>query len=280
MLERVRTALSQSNHPEDTALANALDARIKKLGDIASPSIATQVEEKPLFRESPISILGVFKDLAQEYNTQPHTPELVNKFWQTFLETSIKNQELDIFVPTFSCDRTQEELEALREERRMWIPETKLTYPQLGEIFPEMGRDAVRGVDNYSPIKDKFKQDAKGVDVEVNIAPPNRNTDEDDLKKIFKSQDRKGIRLSTYILASQASKLLNDQYLDEGGVTWSRLLGSCSRLMGLVLPGRVSCGRANFLWSGHLDVDWSLHPDTKGSDLGGRSEGVKKVKKA
>ena len=82
--------------------------------------------------------LGLLNQAVREFKEKPPTPELANRFWQTFLETSIKSQGLDIPVPRISCDRTSEELKALKKEGRMWVPETKLTYPQLGEIFPQM----------------------------------------------------------------------------------------------------------------------------------------------
>lgn len=89
----------------------------------------------PIAKEQTSGLIGI---AIQEYKTQPHTPELINRFWQTFLDISIKRQALAIPVPVVSCDRTQKELEKLRNERKMWIPETKLTYPQLGKIFPKM----------------------------------------------------------------------------------------------------------------------------------------------
>lgn len=211
---------------------------------------------------------AVFDDLqlqsvVKEYNAQLHAPELVTRFWQTFLETSIKIQELDIPVPAVSCDRTQEELEVLKKEGGMWVPEARLTYPQLGLVFPKMGSYAV---DKDSPIKDEYVQDAKGVDVEMNIDSPNRSTKEKDLENLFKRQGRKGMRLSIFILTSQASKVLTGHYLDEN--TWSRLLGSRNggRVMG-----------AHFNLRGRLGVGWLLHPEDRRPYVGGRSEGVKKT---
>ncbi len=221
-----------------------------------------QKTEVPLVSEQPSLIL--LNQAVKEFKEKPYTPELTNRFWQTFLETSIQTQGLDISVPTIACDRTQEELETLRKESRMWVPETKLTYPQLGRIFPKMGSYAVR---EDSPIKDEYREDARGVDVEVNIDAPNRNTTQKDLENLFKRQGRKGMRLSTFILTSQASKLLTNQYLDEGA-TWSRLLGS--RSGGHVVDAYSYVG-------GNLGVHWHLVPRGHGSDWGGRSEGVKKA---
>lgn len=63
----------------DTAKLILEDAGVKDPG----MSVATPVEEKAvesLFQELQISDPEVLKCLAQEYNTQPHTPELVTRF--------------------------------------------------------------------------------------------------------------------------------------------------------------------------------------------------------
>lgn len=256
---------------------------IKKMGrlftsagleDLGSKG-AVSVSEKPSLRlpeaksQAKAEILADSKDLqlqsiVKEYSTQPHTPELVTNFWQTFLDVSIKGQGLAIPVPVISCDRILKELEDLKKEGGMWVPETKLTYAQLGQVFPEMQSYTV---EKDSPIKDEFAQGAKGVDVEVAIDAPNTNTTEEDLENLFKKQGRKGMRLSTYILTSQASKVSTGKYLD-GKTTWSRLLGS--RRGGRVVAARFSV-------NGRLDVGWSLNPKEHYSGWGGRSEGAKKA---
>lgn len=204
------------------------------------------------------------QSIVKEYKTQPHTPELVTRFWQTFLGASIEAQRLDITVPTVSCDRTQKELEVLKKEDKMWVPETKLTYAQLGMIFPKMESYAVA---ENSLIKDEFEQDAKGVDVEMSIDSPNRNTTQKGLEDFFKSQGRNGMRLSTFVLSSQASKSLTGHYLDEN--TWSRLLGS---------RGKGSVVSALFYPDGKLNVNLIMPPRNRHpSYIGGRSEGVKKT---
>lgn len=204
------------------------------------------------------------QSVVREYNAKPHTSELVTNFWQTFLETLIKTLGLNILVPIIVCDRTPEELEVLKKDGRMWIPETKLTYAQLDKIFPKMGSHVLQ---QDRLIRDKFQQNAKGVDVEASIDSLNRKTEEKDLEELFKSQGRKGMRLSTFILTSQASKLLTNQYLDEG-TTWSRLLGT--RYGGFVV-------NANFKSDGLLRVGWDLRPQAREPGLGGRSEGIKKT---
>lgn len=204
-------------------------------------------------------------DAIAELKDNPFSPELVTNFWQTFLESSIKRRGLDIPLPVVSCDRTSEGLEALEKEEKMWVPETKLSYLILGKIFPNTNSETVQA---YSPIKDEYKQNVRGVDVEANIYSPNRNTAQKDLKKLFKSQGRKGMRLSTFILASQANKLLTNHYFDDDS-TWSLLLGSHDK------AGLVVCARF-FGWHGDLCVQRDHYPQNPSSNFGGRSEGVKK----
>lgn len=232
----------------------------KRLEEPRLPQVELKAKAEVLSASEDLRLQSV----VQEYNTKPHTPELVTNFWQIFLGSSIKGQGLDIPVPVVSCDRTSEELETLKKEEKMWVPETGLTYSQLGQIFPRMRNYAVQ---DDSPIKDEFEQDTKGVDVEASIDSPNRNTKKKDLEKLFKSQGRNGMRLSTYILVSQGSKILTGHYLDEGS-TWSRLLGS--GYGGYVVNARFS-------GNGCLYVDWYLHPGGRHSGLGSRSEGVKKL---
>lgn len=224
------------------------------------------VETGKLASDFELPGLEVLTDLVRKYKENPLTPELINRFWRTFLEISIKTQGLDIPVPTIECDRTQKELDALRKKVSMWVPETKLTYLQLGEIFPNMKNSAV---EKDGLIKDEFEQDAKGVDVGVKVNSPNRNTTERDIERFLKEQGRKGMRLSAFILASQASKVLTGEYLDQDG-TWSRLLGSSS--------GDYVFG-ARFDSDGRLYILWNLPPEYRKPYLGGRSEGVRKVKR-
>ncbi len=208
---------------------------------------------------------GLLDRVIGEFKEKPHTPELVNRFWQTFLETSITGQGLDIPVPVISCDRTQEELEALRKHGGMWVPETKLTYPQLGKIFPKMGS---RALQENSPItiKDEFEQDVRGVDVEAALDAPDNDIIQFDPKEAFEARGRKGMRLSTFILTAQASKALTDHYLDEKTV---------SRLFGSSYMGRMVF--ACFYEGGELYVHWFELPRGHGSYLGVRSEGAKNL---
>ena len=121
-------------------------------------------------------------------------------------------------------------------------------------------------VSEDSPIEDKGAKPV-WVDVEMDIDSPNRDTREDDLDKLFKSQGREGMRLSTYIWVGQASKVLTGEHFDQGA-TYSRLLGSSHG---------DHVVRARFYPLGRLNVYWNLYPQHHAPGLGGRSEGVKRT---
>ena len=103
-------------------------------------------------------------------------------------------------------------------------------------------------VSEDSPIEDKGAKPV-WVDVEMDIDSPNRDTREDDLDKLFKSQGREGMRLSTYIWVGQASKVLTGEHFDQGA-TYSRLLGSSH--------GITWCVPASIRWP--AQCHWNLYP--------------------
>lgn len=78
MLEKARIALSQSNHPEDIALANALSARIEKFGDIAESRKSTLRNREailsPLSAETQKLIEHMRSDGYAVYETTGLTP--------------------------------------------------------------------------------------------------------------------------------------------------------------------------------------------------------------
>lgn len=205
----------------------------------------------------------------QEYKTQPLTPELVDRTWQTLWKVwKVWGERVDhvLYVPT--CDRTKEELAKLKEENRAVILAPDEIYTRgglvlLGRMFPKMQSTTV------SERTTITNENNRGgcIDVEMDLESPNRDTTEKDLEKLFKAQGRKGQREATYIIASQFSKLLTDHYFDEGD-TSSRLPGS--RNEGSVIGARFYSG-------GGLRVSWYLGPQNQFPLLGGRCEGVKKA---
>lgn len=201
----------------------------------------------------------------QEYKTQPLTPELVNRTWQTLWKVWGERVGHVFDVPT--CDRTEPELAELKESGKavLLIPDefyTPESLVLLGRIFPKMQS---RTVSEGTTITNE-NNSGGCIDVEMDLESPNRNTTEEQAREILEVQGRKGQREATYIVASQFSRLLTSHYFDEN--SWSRLPGS--RRGGFVV-------RAFFDSSGRLSVYSFLGPLDQGPDLGVRSEGVKKA---
>lgn len=201
----------------------------------------------------------------QEYKTQPLTPELVNKTWQTLWKVWGEKVGRAFDVPT--CDRTEPELAELKESGKavVLIPDEFYTSEGLvllGRIFPKMQS---RTVSEGTTITNENNRGGC-VDVEMDFESPNRGTTEEQAREILESQGRKGQREATYIVTSQFSKLLTGHYFDEN--TWSRLPGS--RLAGYVI-------NAYFYSNGGLRVGSGLDPLDQVPHLGDRSEGVKRA---
>lgn len=209
--------------------------------------------------------------VIEAYKEQPTNPELVSKFWQLFVENSIaaanvreSDSEKHITVPNVPwLDRTQNELEVLRQEGRMMAYNPGLSYEQLGRVFPAMGSWSVK---EESAIEDVVDQAPAWMDVEASIDAPNLGTTQKQLESIFEAAGKRGQKLSTYIMGSQASKVLIGRYFDQSGLAWSRLPGS---------EGEDRVVAASFRPGGSLNVYSDLDPRGANPSLGGRSEGVK-----
>lgn len=261
MLEYLKEFGAKSNQPADQAVGKIAEAALTLRGgkDIPMPALSTKQtqSEQPQAQDELDRILA-------EYKSQPLTPELVTKTWQTFLRSSVEKSGLSFPVGDIpACDRTAEELEQLRKEGRFMVYVPDVDYPLLGKIFPKMQSYATQ---EGSPIKDKY-QSHGWIDVEGDLESPDRNTTEKDLEKLFESKGKRGQTLKAYIWASQFNKALTGNYFDEKD-SWSRLLGSRR-------GGNVA--RVGFYSHGGLRVGWGLGPQDRDPDLGGRSEGVKKA---
>ena len=203
-----------------------------------------------------------------EYKRGPLTPELVTSTWQTAWKVWGDSVEHTFDVPY--CDRTSEELAALKSEGRgVVLTPDEIYTPEglilLGRIFPRMrswsteaGTTVTNEVSNGGSI-----------DIEMSVDAPYRTaqgyTEQELIDKIA-SDARQGQRLATYIVGSQFSKLLTGKYFDQGD-TWSRLPGS---------RGGDGVLGAYFYSDGYLSVRF-WRREFQFPDLGGRSEGVKKA---
>jgi len=179
----------------------------------------------------------------------------------------LENAGIDTVLTFTPCTYTQEELEKLEAQGRRvgYLPPEVSTQEQrclLGIMFPEMQS---HGVKEGNTVTNEVSPSG-WFDYEVAIDAPHLNTTEYALRKAMKKEDRLGMNLNQYIVASQDSKVLNGKYLDEVS-TWARLLGSRN-------GGRVV--RAEFNGHGYLYVYSDLHPQDRHPRLGGRFVGVPK----
>lgn len=215
----------------------------------------------------------LLKQAILEYSDGELTPELVTNYWRAKLKVDGKRARLNLEVP--DCNWTEEEIKRpMVDIKGNPIPSMMVYKPEqikgkeglilLGKMYPKMASHSVRKdartIDTY---------EASGwVKVEATIDAPNRHTRQKELEGFAKKQGYLGQRLSTYILASQASKDLSDteSYLDQGN-TWSRLLGSRA-------AGRDAFAR--FGSDGDLCVRWGRLPQYHIPDLGARFEDVRR----
>lgn len=198
-----------------------------------------------------------------EYKSQPLTPELVNKTWQTLWTEWGKRIGQTFDVP--ACDRTTEELVKLKKENKgvLLIPDN-VSLVDLGKIFPQMQNWAVQEGTTVGNDHNK----GGSIDIEMDLDSPNRNDTERGAAFSLEEEERNGQRLTTYIIGSQWSKLLTNHYFDENTFS-SRLLGSRSD-GSLVYAGFHSDGRLR------VRVHWGLGNVMPDPRIGFRSEGVKK----
>ncbi|OGH15100.1 MAG: hypothetical protein A2860_00210 [Candidatus Levybacteria bacterium RIFCSPHIGHO2_01_FULL_37_33] len=226
--------------------------------DIALPELGKNGSKKLKEAVSYVSVL------LPEYQTGPHTPELITSLWKAIWMDSGRKIDAEIQVPL--VDRTEEEIKELEEQGRMmiYVPRgiaTQDTRHLLGRIFPKMQGNSVK---EQNPVANEGIESG-WFDIESSLNSPNLKTTEEDLRELFKSQGKQGQTLNQYIIGSQFLKLTTGHYFDED--TYSRLLGSrCG--------GRVV--HASFNRDGRLGVNWVLGPSGRDDRWGGRSSGVKK----
>lgn len=239
-----------------------------RYGDIPLP--VQSASARPTITEQP-QLQDLFTQAITEVKKSP-TPESVTNYWRAKLQVDGARAGLSIEVP--DCDWTEEEIKRPMVDIRgnpvsammVYIPEQligKESLVILGKMYPQMGIYSVR---EDTPITDTHETTG-WIKVEATIAAPNLNTSQKELEDFAKKQGYLGQTESTYILASQASKDLNDHYFDEGG-TSCRLLGSYGEDADYCILASCSSGR-------YLDDDaWIIYPEDGGPRAGSRFEEV------
>ena len=219
------------------------------------------------------------------------SPEAITKFWKAKLQADGEKIGLDISVT--DCSWTEDEIkEPMTDIKGKEVPSMMVYVPQeltgqegfnkLGQMYPKMKfcdpkacpitqiRGGItRRIREETLIQDSPDGSKKGgwIKAEATIVTPNLNTPKEDLEKHAKKLGYSRQALSTYILASQASKNLAGHYLDKGG-KWSRLDSRYDE-------EDVVC--ATFGWDGFLALYFNLRPQDYNPRTGGRSEEVKKA---
>lgn len=223
---------------------------------------------------TPIDITQKPKDfLAEvilEYKSGPLSPELVNLTWQAVWRVWGKSIDHSFIVP--SCDRTIEELASLESEGRGVILTPDEIYTQRGlvlleKIFPKMGG----WIEEYGKTGIKVENRVRSggcIDIEMDPKIFGKPTEsfylDQQLIENIASKGKKGLRLATYIVGSQFSKLLTGRYFDQEYGIYLGLFGS-SVNGNVVTAGFGSNGRL-YLELTKKSIYWGL--DT-------RSEGMK-----
>lgn len=221
--------------------------------------------------------IGDLVQQIQEYKVNPHNPEVVTQTWQKIWQ--VWGERASLTIPVSPCNWTEEEIQKpFIDIEGKPVPTMMIYRPEaikdkegfilLGSLFPQMDSFSVK---QRTSITDAY--DTTGwIKVEASIDVPNGNTTQKQVEDFFASQGRRGQRLSTYIIASQANKLFTGNYFDEN-TTISRLSGS--RHGGRIQAGGVV--HARFTPNGQLIVNWNLYPWDRHPNLGARFEEVKQI---
>lgn len=208
---------------------------------------------------------------AEFFSTQLHTPENLTKvrdiIWAS-RQASLEGSGIWIDLTFEPCTYSQEEIDVLEASGRRvgYLPPELATQEQrhlLGVIFPHMQSHDVQTGNTVTNEVDRFGW----FDYEASVHAPHLFTTEDVLRKVMEKEDGLGMNLNEYIIASNDSKVLTGEYLDESR-TWSRLLGS--RRRGYVMNAR-------FDGNGSLHIYSAMSLKDQGGDLGGRFVRVPKA---
>jgi hypothetical protein len=190
----------------------------------------------------------------REFLDNPFSPEANTHFWRKLIETKLKDKELPFEIP--ECTKTSAEIKSLMENGRFLVFNPGFDLKILTEIFSISNF----GITIGTLPEDDFSK-AGWLDVEFDPESPNKETTEEELRVSLAVEQRIGQRLSTYLWASLANKVITGHYFDEESK--SRLLSTHSGSKTVYVHS---------LPNGNVDVYSILNPQNYGSGLGGRSE--------
>lgn len=257
-----------------------------KLAELLRGPVVTKARELGVLDRYPRDrrALGVARDeffvVRREFKTSPHTPDLVQRYWQgrwNYLGRRVGLSTSELEIPEHGY--FQDEIDGLEQEM---LPRRKLAYgsdrfyqtPEglidLSRIHPKM-RAWVDKPDTDLTRVTHSSNKGGWFHIESDWQAPFINTTQEgaeevleQLRKEFPSFTWRGGRLPSYMIASEDGYDLNRHHYDENG--WVRLLGS-------FVDGRVV--GAGFDGSGRLGFSRSWDPLDQDSGLGARFEGAK-----
>lgn len=203
------------------------------------------------------------------------TPELVTDFYRSFWEKKRMDAGLWEGLHVGECDRSEEELKELNKVERGVIVLPREIKGEMGlvllnKMFPEMQNESLK---EESDVRDGF--DKTGcVDVEMDLKSREVMSSPKGVSESLLSEDRMGMRLSTYIVASQVSKELTGCYFDEWNGQGKPGVHQRTRLFGSLIEGVVPIS-VYFLPSGKLMLNRLVEDSGQEYSMGIRTEGWK-----
>ncbi|MBI2613871.1 MAG: hypothetical protein HYW62_03785 [Candidatus Levybacteria bacterium] len=233
------------------------------------PKAVVPDETNPL----PSDVLG---EAIAELKANPFSPEALTNYWRVKLQVDGKRVGLEISVP--DCNWTEEEIRLpMKDTGGNAVPSMLVYIP--GELMGQEGLAKLKqmylspsiqnsSVQKGANVQDRSDTNTKGVwvKVEATLDAPNLGTTRRDLKKHSIRQGYVPQRENTYILASEASRVLRGERFDVNTWSW---LGSRLICYGFYVSYRLSLD-GSFLGSTR-----SLPPKSP-RYIGGRFEEMKK----
>jgi len=245
--------------------------------------------------ETDKSLAPVKNDLvasSREFQHELPTPESVTSYWRAKLRAGAERIGITIDVP--DCDWTAEEIQApIVDQEGSSLFSMMAYYPpelvgkqglfRLGQIFPEI-LNAPERQDIPSWIPPAFREGTSISDTHSTVGwtkvvfTRTASILSSDIKKVQKpyiARGYRGLRLSTYTLATVASKDLTGHYLDEYIESNEENSDSSTLILGSYDDGDNEPRTAD--WYSNSDYEFVLVSDDTGNLRIGKSESRKQL---
>ncbi len=217
-----------------------------------------------------------------QYKTNLANPQYLSEFNQAFWyagREAMGLSQADLVVPQapYSEKDIREFMGIGFRIRKPSIPDFALYTPQvvstapeglvrLGKRSPRLGSLAFQeGTSVLNVDEDGNLIELYGwMKTEKTIHAPHAKTNQQQAEEIVRKNHRVGHTLNIYAIASEQSKLLTDQYLDEVD-TWVRILST--RCRGQVVHASYGQGGYCFVYSGLLPLNVPGGPRTRSVEV-------------